>query len=412
MTPDIGIVGAGTAGLHLALMLQQRGVGATLYAERTADEVLAGRLANTVAHHRHTRARERELGVNHWDETGPSYGRHWHYFGGEQPLAFPGDFAGPSLAVDYRLYQSRLLRDYEERGGTVRFGVVDAADVGRLAAEYDLLVVSTGRGGWSDLFPRVPGRSLDGPRRLLSAGLYAGIDYPDPVGVTFAVSPGHGELIEIPLQTFEGNATTLLFEAVPGGDLEVLSGTPYDDDPAGYERLALEKLREHFPPVFERADPVAFGLTRPSSIVQGAVTPTVRQSFATLDDGTCAIAVGDAHVVVDPLVGQGANSASFSAWTLGEAILEGGPLDEAFCRRVDERRLPFVLGAYDWTNFMAAPEPHLFALVGAMSQSSALADDFTDNFNAPDRQWEHLSSPEATAAYVGRFVGGAPAATV
>ena len=127
MTVDIGIVGAGTAGLHLALMLQQRGVDATLYAERTADEVLAGRLANTVAHHHHTRERERELGVNHWDETGPSYGRHWHYFGGEQPLAFPGDFAAPSLAVDYRLYQSRLLEDFEERGGTVRFGVVDAA---------------------------------------------------------------------------------------------------------------------------------------------------------------------------------------------------------------------------------------------------------------------------------------------
>ncbi len=63
-----------------------------------------------------------------------------------------------------------------------------------------------------------------------------------------------------------------------------------------------------------------------------------------------------------------------------------------------------MLGAYDWTNFMTAPEPHLFALVGAMSQSEALADDFTDNFNAPDLQWEHLSSPEATAAYVGRFV--------
>ncbi len=68
----------------------------------------------------------------------------------------------------------------------MRFGVVDAADVGRLAAEHDLVVVSTGRGGWSDLFPRVPGRSLDAPRRLLSAGLYAGIEYPDPVGVTFA----------------------------------------------------------------------------------------------------------------------------------------------------------------------------------------------------------------------------------
>ena len=56
--PEIGIVGAGTAGLHLALLLQQRGLQPTLYAERSADEVRDGRLPNTVAHHHHTRSRE------------------------------------------------------------------------------------------------------------------------------------------------------------------------------------------------------------------------------------------------------------------------------------------------------------------------------------------------------------------
>jgi hypothetical protein len=38
-----------------------------------------------------------------------------------------------------------------------------------------------------------------------------------------------------------------------------------------------------------------------------------------------------------------------------------------------------------------------------MSQNKALCDDFTENFNYPDRQWEHLQSPEATAAYIGSF---------
>jgi 2-polyprenyl-6-methoxyphenol hydroxylase-like FAD-dependent oxidoreductase len=47
---DVGIVGAGTAGLHLALLLRQRGLEPTLYAERTPDEVRAGRLPNTVVH--------------------------------------------------------------------------------------------------------------------------------------------------------------------------------------------------------------------------------------------------------------------------------------------------------------------------------------------------------------------------
>jgi len=399
---DIGIVGAGTAGLHLALLLQQRGVEATLYAERTPDELRAGRLPNTVAHHHHTRARERALGVAHWDETGPSYGRHWHYVHGEQPLSFPGDFTQPSLAVDYRLYLPRLLEDFAGRGGRVVTGAVAAGDLDGLGGRHDLVVVATGRGGLTGPFPvvRAP---FEGPQRLLSAGLYTGIAYTEPVGVTFGISPGHGEIIEIPLETFEGNATTLLFEAIPGGDLEVLSLTPYDDDPAAYEKLALAKLEAHFPPIFARADPSSFGLTRPSSILQGSVVPAARASYAVLGDGTYAIALGDAHVTVDPLVGQGANGASYAAWALGETIAEGGPFDEAFCRTVDERRNPFVFGVFDWTNFMVAPQPHLFELVGAMSQNPALADDFTENFNDPPQQWEHLRTPEATTAYIGEF---------
>ncbi len=214
--PDIGIIGAGTAGLHLALMLQQRGVDATLYAERDVDDVLAGGLPNTVAHHHLTRAREEALGVGHWDDDGPAYGRHWHYFGGEQPLAFPGDFTKPSLAVDYRLYLSRLLGDFEDRGGSVRLGTVAVAELTPLSERHDLVVVSTGRGGWSELFPSIEGRSLAAPRRHLSAGIYTGVGYTRPLGVTFGVSPGHGEIIEIPIHTFEGNATALLFEAVAG----------------------------------------------------------------------------------------------------------------------------------------------------------------------------------------------------
>ena len=39
----------------------------------------------------------------------------------------------------------------------------------------------------------------------------------------------------------------------------------------------------------------------------------------------------------------------------------------------------------------------------AMSQSKALCDDFTQNFNRPDLQWQHLRTPEATAAYIASF---------
>ena len=112
--PDIGIVGAGTAGLHLALLLQQRGLEPTLYAERTAAELREGRLPNTVAHHHHTRAREQELGVNHWDDSGPRTAATTTTSTSSRRSSSP---ATSPIRAGLRLYLPALLEDFEQRGG-------------------------------------------------------------------------------------------------------------------------------------------------------------------------------------------------------------------------------------------------------------------------------------------------------
>lgn len=369
-----------------------------------------GRLPNTVAHNYRTRARERALGVNHWDDSAPAIDGHWHFFPGEPPLEFPGFFPNPSLSVDYRLYQAQLLEDFEQRGGAAVVGGLTTDDLPRLSERHDLLVVSTGRGGFGELFP--PERQpFAAPQRVLSAGLYTGVARrPDQQYVTFSVTPGHGEIIEIPMESFEGDVTVVLFECIPGGDLEPLAKTPYADDPKGYERTVVEKVRAYCPPLSERLDDSEFALARPDSILQGAVMPTVRRSHAKLDNGRYAIAVGDAHVAMDPVVGLGANSASLGAWTLGETILEGGPFDEQFCQKVDERRLPGVLAHFEFTNIMLSPPPpHVLEVIGAMSQNPDIANDFTDNFTDPGRHLANLGTPEAAAAYIASFSGqGSP----
>ena len=406
---DVGIVGAGTAGLHLALLLQKRGLEPTLYAERSADDVRRGRLPNTVVHNFRTRAREREIGANLWDETAPPIEGHWHWVPvGPEPLDFPGYFPSPSLAVDYRLYQSRLLEEFEQRGGRVEVGAIDAAHLGRLASHHDLIVVSTGRGALTDLFPRVAEHSLDQPGRLLSAGLYTGVaDSGAPRHVVLSLLGPVGEIINIPMETRDGRLEVILFECVPGGPLEPIARTPYADDPEAHDRLVLETLRSLAPRVYERADEASFGVVDPTSILQGAVVPTVREGHARLDDGTYAVALGDAHVAMDPVVGLGANAASLSAFAVGEAIVAGGPFDEAFCKRVDKARLPGVLAHYDFTKFMLAPAPYIGEIIGAMSQNRALADDFTANFTEPSRHLEYLASAEATAEYIGSFAAEA-----
>src|SRR5262249_38692117 len=130
--------------------------------------------------------------------------------------------------------------------------------------------------------------------------------------------------------------------------------------------------------------------------------------YRQLDDGPFAIAVGDGHVTMDPVCGLGANAASIGAFALGETIAEGGPFDEAFCKRVDDRRLPGVLAHFDFTSFMLAPKEQLFGVIGAMSQNPAMSNDFTDNFTDPARHLEHLASPETAAAYLESFAA-APA---
>lgn len=407
----IGIIGAGTAGLQLALLLQRNGVDATLYAERTADDVRNGRLPNTVIHHYRTRARERALDVNHWDETGIDIDGHWHYVPGAQPLSFPGYFEGTSLGVDYRLYQSALLEDFENRGGRVTYGAVHVDDIRSLGSRHELLVVCTGRGGFGDLFPPIAGRSpFTTPARSICAGLYTGVSHDnDKHYVTLSLAPPHGEFIEAPMLTFDGNVSVILFECIPGGDFEVLAQTPYADGPETHTRAVLELVRKYNPPIYERIDPQAFGVVGPHDILQGAVTPTVRQSHARLDDGTYAIALGDAHVTIDPVCGLGANAASAAAFVLGETILEGLPFDDEFCRIVDQRRMPRILGSFDFTNFMLKPAPYLFDVVGAMSVTPVIADDFTEGFTEAERQWRNMSSAGAAAAYLGTFAtGGTP----
>jgi 2-polyprenyl-6-methoxyphenol hydroxylase-like FAD-dependent oxidoreductase len=402
----IAIIGSGVAGLHLALLLQKQQIPATLYSDQTAAQLASGRMLNTVAHHNTTVRREQALGVDHWDLDEYGYFCHHHYIGGPQPLSFPGAFCAPSRAIDYRVYLPRLLADFQERGGDFRGGqAASQEEIARLSERHDLVVVATGKGGASAMFPVIGGKSpYARPQRRLCAGLYHGIAPSQPKGVTMSIAPPHGELLEIPTFSASGHVTVLLFENVPDGDTEVLADAKYDEDPAAFERLVLEKLRAHHPQVFERVDAARFGLTRPEDLLQGAVTPVLREDYAVLPNGKIIIAVGDAHSVVDPVVGQGANSAAYSAWELGTVIAEDPNFDQRFARKVGARRANRVQAISDWTNLMIAlpPAAHLLRLFGAMSQDPDVADEFTDNFNQPERQWDILATPERTNAFLAR----------
>ncbi|OFB35896.1 monooxygenase [Mycolicibacterium sp. (ex Dasyatis americana)] len=404
MTKRIAIIGAGTAGLQLGLYLLSKGVQSTIFSDKKIEDYPNVRLLNTVAHHAVTIERERALNVDHWPNEG--YFGHYYYVGiPGNPLEFYGDLGtGPSRATDYRIYLPTLMRDYLDRGGNIEYRSVELSNITELSDEYDLVVIGTGKGGLGTLFARDDAHSPHtSPQRQLCVGLFKGIAPQETRAVTFCISPGAGEMIEIPTTTFGGDASALVFENHPGSDLEQLTHARYEEDPRAFINLVLEKLRTHYPITARRVNEDEFDLANsPLDLLQGAVTPSVRHGHATLENGKTVLLVGDAHATVDPVLGQGGNMASYGAHMVGEEIVGTEAFDERFFATVDERRAGRVLGATKWTNFMLnalieLPE-NFIQFLGAVSLNRGLADKFTDNFNFPEVQCELFSQLDITAA--------------
>jgi len=404
----IGIIGAGTAGLHLGLRLQQHGIPVTIYSERDPAELRSARLPNTVAHHAPTLERQRALGINHWDAPELCTFSLGFCASGPHPFGFEGRLEGPSQFMDYRVYQPRLAEDFVARGGRLEVNPVDPAGVERLAQQHDLVVVATGRAGLGHMFARMPEHSPHtGPQRLLFGGLFHGLRPLQPLRMQFNIAPGHGEIVEGRMVSVHGPMGSLFVEAIPGGAFEVLATRKPDEDLRGFEALMLKLLQEHAPATFERVDPAAFRLAGPLDWLQGSVTPVVRRAYTRLSGGRFVMAVGDTHVLHDPIAGQGANSASASGWLLAEAIHEalqaGQAFDEAFCQRAEARAWEAVRATAIWNNALLQPPPPFMAeVLLAASQDAKLAEEVIHTLMSPDRALATFSSPENCAALLAR----------
>jgi 2-polyprenyl-6-methoxyphenol hydroxylase-like FAD-dependent oxidoreductase len=405
---NIGIIGAGIAGLQLGLLLQQHDVTATLYIEQPPEQQLNSRLPNIVIRSAPTCERERLLGVDYWNTPNLHIEQFQVYVAGPRPLMFTGDFARPVSIVDMRIYCTRLLKEFAARGGQVVVGAVQADDVERLSEEHDLVVVAVGRGSLAELFPRVPERSpYDKPQRLIVGGLFHGVANPRPLAFGVNVVRGSGEVLVLPTFSFEPELIGLAFEIVPGGVFEPLWNVRYEDNPSEFDATVLHLLREHMPYIYARIQPDHFGLTRPLDLIRGAITPTARRGYTQLANGAYVMALGDVYTLMDPIIGQGANTASHGAWTLGQAIIAhaGSRFDETFCRQVEERIWSYAGPVTEMSNArLRPPTPHMLEILTAAAQHKAIADAYVNGYNQPDELWRVLSSPEGTQAFLGRFL--------
>jgi len=401
-TKHIGIIGAGIAGLHLGLRLQRLGIACTIINDKTAEQVAAAQLTNMVVHWPTTLGRERVLGVYHWPTSEYGFSLLHQVIQRAEPIEMHCRAAQPARAVDYRVYLPRLMADFAERGGRLEVSTLDAKDIGRIAERFALVVVAMPSNGFQHLFARDDANSpYSRPQRYYLAGLYHGFRTSGSRSATLSIAPGHGEAVSFPFLSRTGLVTALAI-MTPQPDalamLRVLSSRP---GRPGYCAALLRELERLHPSIYGQIDTSRFGLEGADDLAQAAITPVVRSPYIDLGGGKYAIALGDVHVTVDPLMAQGANLGSYSAFVLADAIAETDLFDMTFCREVERCRSARLLGASHWTNTSLQPPDEARAdLMVAMSRDQKMADEYLDNFNCPERQWQRIGSVEGIGEWM------------
>ena len=401
---DVGIVGEGISGLQLGIRLLDLGQSVTIYHRQTADEITHGRILNSVVHQYDTVQREQAMGIDFWNEANCRVGRghdHCVNIPGLDPIRFWGSFDNFGKGVDYRLLIPRLMAEFERRGGALVHASKTAADLPDLQTRHDLVAIGVGKSaeGFVALFDEIPELSRhDRPARVICSGFYHGIAPNDPFGVTLSLSPVSGELIVLPMETFDGPTYALLFENIPGGPAAHLAELSYDDDPAGFLDAVLAVMKEFHPHTYDRVDLATFALHDDKALMQGAIRPVVRTSYAVTDSSTPVIAIGDLRVTLDPVTGAGANLGSYGAAVLADHIAaHTGDFGVDFAERYEQAVRRRTVATVGFNDLILAPPEYFLGLVMAMASNPAMCDEFTEGFANPEHLWFDIVKDAATA---------------
>jgi 2-polyprenyl-6-methoxyphenol hydroxylase-like FAD-dependent oxidoreductase len=399
MKRKIAIVGAGQAGLQLALGLAGAGQEVTLVTDRSAEQIQSGRVLSTQCMFGEALATERQLDIDFWQGECPQIKGVRYSVGepdGELALQFGGRLRAPAQSVDQRLKMPAWLEELERRGGNVVLRDIDIDYVEDLATEHDLLVIASGKGAFGRLLPEIfPVQREDSPyekpQRQLAVAYVHGMEDLDRGYFSISIVPGVGEYFCGPALTLDGPCHTMCFEAIPGGEMDRWGEISLDEVERHLE-TCMDVLDRFFPWEAERGR--GCELTDDLGVLKGALTPVVRDRVGHLPSGAPVLGVCDAVVLNDPLVGQGANNAAKGTTVVMQEILDStdGAFGEDWMRVAGNRYWETVRFAARFTNMMLNPPPHVAGLFGKAAANPAVADHLANGTNNPATLFPWISS--------------------
>jgi hypothetical protein len=399
------IVGAGQAGLQLALGLLSDGHDVAVVSNRTAEDIHDGRVMSSQCMFGAALQTERDQGVNDWEAECPTVDG--------ISLAVPApDGSGKAIdwasrldryaqSVDQRVKMPGWMEEVERRRGRLVIEDAGVEELERYVVENDLVVVAAGKGEIVRLFERVAERSpYEQPMRALALTYVTGMTpRPEYSAVCFNLIPTVGEYFVFPALTTTGDCEIMVFEGIPGGPMDC-----WGDVTTPAEHLAKSKwiLETFMPWEAERCSDIE--LTDDNGILAGRFPPTVRKPVAELPSGRPVLSLADAVMLNDPITGQGSNNAAKMATAYLAAIRGHGdaPYDRAFMDQAFEGFWQSY-GQYTtaWTNALLSPPPeHVLKLLGAGNASPEVAHRFVNGFDNPVDYFDWFMFPDKAEAYL------------
>ncbi|MFI0156039.1 styrene monooxygenase/indole monooxygenase family protein [Streptomyces lydicus] len=414
----IAVVGAGQAGAQLALGLQAHGYDVTLVTDRDPDEIRRGPVMSSQCMFDTALQSERELGLHHWEDQAPDIsGIAFSLIGphGTPDVSWRAPLEGPAHSVDQRVKCAAWIEKFADGGrGEIVLHQAGVSDLEWYARTHDLVVVSTGKGELSQLFPRNSELSpYDRPRRALALTYVTGTAPREGEdAVHYRLVPGVGEFFSFPALTTTGPCDIMVFEGVPGGPMDC-----WDDirTPEDHLTRSLEILHRFFPDAYERYRHAR--LTDSGGVLRGRLTPTVRHPVARLASGRHVLGMADAVVLNDPITGQGSNNAAQAATHYLDSILRHGTAEftpQWMQRTFDNFWRGWAQWAVGWTNSLLTDlSPHHRDLLTAAAEVPAVAGALAAGFDDPRtlyRWWfeeaeAHRFLTEKRAQHAARFEG-------
>ena len=397
----IAIIGASQAGLYLGISLVNVGYSVTVYSDRTTDAILNSKLPATATLFPDALQLEKNLGLNFWDEDFLGCQKYYNEIcdsEGNINLIISAPLETPWKAIDLRLKSSMWMEEFEHRGGKLIIQKMTFKDLEECERNYDLVIVSVGKGSLSQLFERDKQKLKHHKPQRYFAAILTELNSISSDTFNLINIAGVGEIFQFPFYNKDKNkVSAVVIEAYPNRLSDLFNDVKNPQELLGYIKRVIQKFAAWNYDNIKDSKAID-----DLSWIRGEITPIVGNPVGYLKSGGIVMGIGDAVILNDPIAAQGANNAIKIADLISRRIIERGdrPFDELWMQKVFDEFWEYSQYVNLLSNFSLEPDDSIQSILKAMAENPDVARDIFNSFNHPQNLDPWYFYPEETRKYL------------